>query len=113
MGRVPSTVRLIGRSNLRCEEIALLIIAAILYYSITRPAWSTVKPVPITETVPARPASPRTLDSREGRRGGGAPVVTASLIKKDEAGFVWMTVPKNYRSAISSLYRITGLILGL
>ena len=77
-------------------EISLLIIAAVLYYSITRLAWSSVRPVPVSDTDPSRPASPRVPESRENKRNPS--VVTASLIKKDEAGFVWMTVPKNYRS---------------
>ncbi len=76
-------------------EITLLIIASIIYYCITRLAWHKVIVPPNIDpntTQPPRPGSPR---PNEGRR--GAPILATSLNKKEETGFLWMTVPKNYR----------------
>jgi hypothetical protein len=41
---------------------------------------------------PPRPSSPRPLDTRNPRKGILLPA------NKAEFGYIWMTVPKNYRS---------------
>lgn len=50
---------------------------------------------PKPAAVPNRPASPRLAEFRENRR--NSPLIAVTTSRKDESGFVWMTVPKNYR----------------
>lgn len=84
----PTTVVLIHCS----AELSLLIIASIIYYCITRLAWSKVIVPAPSSSYSGRPASPRSSEVRR-----GAPLITTSLNKKEERGLLWMTVPKNYR----------------
>ncbi|KAI0784170.1 hypothetical protein C8Q75DRAFT_724975 [Abortiporus biennis] len=99
-------------------ELALLIIASIIYYVCTRlplskviiPALNPSTTSTTQNTNPDRPASPRIAEFRDNRR--GSPLVPSNAsTRKEEAGFVWMTVPKNYRlSADDGI--LTGLLGG-
>lgn len=73
-------------------EISLLIIASVIYYCITRLAWSKVIVAAPSSSYSGRPASPRGAEMRR-----SASLITTSLNKKEERGLLWMTVPKNYR----------------
>ena len=50
-------------------------------------------------TPPSRPASPspRLLDGREGRRAPATQTLNLGAPRSRDTGYVWMTVPKNYR----------------
>lgn len=87
-------------------ELSLLIIASIIYYCITRLAWSKVIVPAPSSSYSGRPASPRSSEVRR-----GAPLITTSLNKKEERGLLWMTVPKNYRDAADDGI-LTGLLGG-
>ncbi|TCD67141.1 hypothetical protein EIP91_000425 [Steccherinum ochraceum] len=54
-------------------------------------------------------AHSRTISSRDNKR--GVPIPTITSLKNDETGFVWMTVPKNYRESADDGI-LTGLLLG-
>lgn len=76
-------------------EIDVLIFTCIIYV-----IWSHCSFVKIASTLSpstmddVRPLSPR-IEPRESRRGGGA----RPLPNKAHFGFVWMSVPKNFRYA--------------
>ncbi|KAH8100919.1 Fph type histidine kinase [Cristinia sonorae] len=53
----------------------------------------------------------RNVSSRDPRR--GVPLLTITTLKNDETGFVWMTVPKNYRVPSSSESPDDGILTGL
>ena len=81
-------------------ELALLVIASIVYCTWTRVSWIRISPsLPERPpTPPSRPSSPRLPEGREGRR----PLQPQSLSnvaapRSRDTGYVWMTVPKNYR----------------
>ncbi|KIK62538.1 hypothetical protein GYMLUDRAFT_242694 [Collybiopsis luxurians FD-317 M1] len=96
-------------------ELHLLAGAAVLYIlwlanSLTsskqfNPPSSNTEPVS-AGSLPKRPSSPRIPESRESKR--NAPLL---LRKRADFGFVWMSVPKNYRYS-SDDGILTGLLLG-
>ncbi|EIN03707.1 hypothetical protein PUNSTDRAFT_139242 [Punctularia strigosozonata HHB-11173 SS5] len=47
---------------------------------------------------PARPQSPRVPDFRESRRGNSLPI-QLPVVRQEFFGFIWMSVPKNYRAS--------------
>ncbi|KAF8802541.1 hypothetical protein BYT27DRAFT_7341419 [Phlegmacium glaucopus] len=98
----------------RSYELQLLSFASFLYIIWTHTTISYVKnastpgrdAVPMPSTSSARPASPRLVDGRESRKH------SSSLVwNKNNFGYVWMSVPKNYRES-SDDGILTGLLLG-
>lgn len=80
-------------------ELALLTVACSIYFALTRLSWNKVAPTTDTSSrqtnQPDRPASPRFGEARDSRR---TPILPPnSLSRSSYFGFVWMTVPKNYR----------------
>ncbi|CAL1716843.1 unnamed protein product [Somion occarium] len=91
-------------------EISLLIIASVIYCLYTRVSFSKATvPLPVPQTPSTRPDSPRSFDTRENRR--GSHLISAAPPKIEETGFVWMTVPKNYRDSADDGI-LTGLLAG-
>ncbi|KAI0661565.1 hypothetical protein C8Q70DRAFT_663481 [Cubamyces menziesii] len=81
-------------------ELALLVVASIIYCTWTRVSWTrTQTTLPERPpTPPSRPASPRYLDGRENRRPNNNTLnLSNAAARRRDTGFVWMTVPKNYR----------------
>ncbi|OCH95470.1 hypothetical protein OBBRIDRAFT_580687 [Obba rivulosa] len=95
-------------------ELSLLIVAALIYFLWTRLVWSSLPTPNIstrTQYPPERPASPRLPDNRDARR--ATALIASGASRNNEAGFVWMTVPKNYRSVpfVSSVDIITHMFV--
>lgn len=94
-------------------ELALLTVACSIYFALTRLSWNKVAPTTDTSSrqtnQPDRPASPRFGEARDSRR---TPILPPnSLSRSSYFGFVWMTVPKNYRDSADDGV-LTGLITG-
>lgn len=85
-------------------ELGGVILLSIIYLTWTHLSYFSL-PKPMAASLPARlqsrsrnryrSSSPQVSKTREGRR----PTVTFNTfpIRKDDFGYVWMTVPKNYR----------------
>ncbi|TFY53040.1 hypothetical protein EVJ58_g9671 [Rhodofomes roseus] len=90
-------------------ELALLIIASVIYFCVTRVYWTRIPPHDDSATQQTngqdRPASPG-LVARDNRRTSNLVPNVAS--KSNYIGFVWMTVPKNYRDSADD-----GMLFGL
>src|SRR5215510_14807139 len=80
------------------SEIVTLIIVSFIYTLWTHTSTSTSSFSPITNPQPSKllcPSSPKSQEGRESKRNSNsAHLVTP---KKAEFGFIWMSVPKNYR----------------
>ncbi len=79
-----------------CSELALLVICSAVYCTWTRVSWTRTQ-TSRTErppTPPSRPSSPRHVD---GRRPTNSLALNNATARSRDTGFVWMTVPKNYR----------------
>ncbi|EMD34151.1 hypothetical protein CERSUDRAFT_117640 [Gelatoporia subvermispora B] len=94
-------------------ELSLLIVAALIYFLWTRLVWTSLPTPPDTSNrtphPPARPGSPRLPDNRDARRATAA--IAGGSARSGEAGFLWMTVPKNYRDCADDGI-LTGLLVG-
>ncbi|KAI0360050.1 hypothetical protein OH77DRAFT_892853 [Trametes cingulata] len=94
-------------------ELALLVIASVIYCTWTRVSWTRVQPNQPERppTPPSRPSSPRHLEGRESRRPTNSLSLDNTTTRRRDTGFVWMTVPKNYRNAQDDGI-LTGLLCG-
>ncbi|KAH9936044.1 hypothetical protein B0H21DRAFT_758723 [Amylocystis lapponica] len=93
-------------------ELSLLVLASIVYYLATRLTWTKQPKLTAASSQPTaqpdRPGSPR-IDTREGRR--TLHLAPSNTLKIGVFGYVWMTVPKNYRdSADDGIF--TGILVG-
>ncbi|KAI0370375.1 hypothetical protein BV20DRAFT_995158 [Pilatotrama ljubarskyi] len=94
-------------------ELALLVIASVIYCTWTRVSWTRVQPNQPERppTPPSRPSSPRHPETRDGRRPTNSLSLDNATARRRDTGFVWMTVPKNYRNAQDDGI-LTGLLGG-
>ncbi|KAH9928691.1 uncharacterized protein B0H18DRAFT_1084426 [Fomitopsis serialis] len=90
-------------------ELALLIIASMIYFCVTRIYWNKLPPSDETTTKQTNPqdtpASPG-LVVRDNRRTSN--LIPNAASRGSYFGFVWMTVPKNYRDSADD-----GMLFGL
>ncbi|TFY82873.1 hypothetical protein EWM64_g1139 [Hericium alpestre] len=89
-------------------EIGLLALASLIYIIRIHITSSIITAVPTPKSPPAIPLRPASPSLREQKRSALPP---PSIPRKDNFGYVWMTVPKNYRTSTDDGL-LSGVILG-
>lgn len=80
------------------SELGLLVVASLIYCAWTRVSWNKLPKPPSLQSrsFSIRPVSPRLQELREVKRNSN-PTASQSTPNNKDFGYVWMTVPKNYR----------------